>query len=76
MSTTEVQTATTLTDLSVLVSYPSWRGFALHSLVIVAAYRCTVCDRSRESAMVATQENSEEVICPRCFTHLIRTERT
>jgi len=63
-----------LTDLPVLASYGSWRGFVLHSLVIVAAYRCAVCDRSRDSAMVATQESSDEVICPKCFIHLARTE--
>jgi hypothetical protein len=76
MSTTEVKTATALADLPVLVSYPSWRGFALHSLVLVTAYRCAVCDRSRDSAMVATKEDRGEVICPKCFTHLIRTERS
>jgi DNA-directed RNA polymerase subunit RPC12/RpoP len=73
MSTTEVASASTLADLSVLVSYASWRGFVLHSLVIVAVYRCAVCGRSTDSAMVATKDNNEEVICPRCFTHLVRT---
>ncbi|TDP97759.1 hypothetical protein [Labedaea rhizosphaerae] len=71
MSTTD---AANLTDLPVLASHASWRGFALHSLVIVAVYRCAVCDRSRDSAMVATQESSDEVICPKCFMHLARTE--
>jgi DNA-directed RNA polymerase subunit RPC12/RpoP len=75
MSTTEVTTATTLADLSVLISYASWRGFVLHSLVIVAVYRCAVCDRSRDSAMVATKESSQEVICPKCFMHLVRTDQ-
>ncbi|MFC0114066.1 hypothetical protein [Kibdelosporangium aridum] len=75
MSTTDDQTAIALADLSVLVTYPSWRGFALHSLVIVAMYRCTVCGRTCDSARVATHEGGEELICPKCFVHLIRTER-
>ncbi|WP_237773871.1 DUF5994 family protein [Actinosynnema sp. ALI-1.44] len=54
-------TATTLTDLSVLVSHPTWRGFALHSLVIAAVYRCGV--RS-----LRLPRGLRETSCPR-WTH-------
>lgn len=74
MSTADEQTATTVADLSVLVSYPSWRGFALHGLVIVAMYRCVVCGRARDSAVVAAHMSGDELICPQCFAHLVRTE--
>jgi hypothetical protein len=75
VSTTDEQTATTLADLSVLVSYPGWRGFALHSLMIVAVYRCALCGRPRDAAMVATQESGDELICPKCFVHLVRADQ-
>ncbi|ALG06975.1 hypothetical protein [Kibdelosporangium phytohabitans] len=74
MSTVGEQTPITLADLPILSSFPSWRGFALHSLVIVAVYRCVVCDRPRESTMVATRGECGELICPKCFAHLVRTE--
>nr|CEL21056.1 hypothetical protein [Kibdelosporangium sp. MJ126-NF4]CTQ95430.1 hypothetical protein [Kibdelosporangium sp. MJ126-NF4] len=74
MPTNEL-TATTLADLSVVASHPSWRGFTLHSLVIVAMYRCAACGRSSDSLQVASQEGGEELLCPRCFGHLVRTEQ-
>lgn len=74
MFTTDDRTASTLADLAIVVSYPSWRGFALHSLVIVVTYRCAMCGRHRDSAMVATEAGGEELICPKCFAHLVRTE--
>ncbi|ONI77805.1 hypothetical protein ALI144C_30680 [Actinosynnema sp. ALI-1.44] len=74
MSTTDEPTAITLADLPVLASFPSWRGFALHSLLIVAVYRCVVCGRPRDSTMVATRGSGGELICPKCFSHLVRTD--
>lgn len=64
------RTAVTLDGLPVLGSYPLSRGLALHSLVAVVRFRCLMCERCDDSALVATQEHDTRLICPGCYAHL------
>lgn len=52
----------------VLTSYLSWGGLQLHSLTMPSEYRCTVCLRNLQSAMVAT--GIDAIVCPSCFATL------
>ncbi len=54
----------------ILDSYPPWSGWQLHCLTVPAEYRCDRCGLARESAMVATGEDT--LICPACYTQLSR----
>lgn len=54
----------------ILDSYPSWAGLQLHSLAVAAQYHCDQCRKTRESAMVATGDNT--LICPACYAQLSR----
>jgi hypothetical protein len=64
------RTAVTLDDLHVLHSYPLSRGLVLHSLAAVVRFPCLACEKSGDSALVATQEHDTRLICPGCYARL------
>ena len=54
-------------DLPVLFSYPPLHGSTLHSLLFPVVVRCTACDRSGHSVLVATHTASGAVLCAACY---------
>jgi anti-anti-sigma factor len=65
--------------VGILQSYPCWQGLQLHSLVRQIHYRCSECERPRDSTMAATRETPDgagTLVCPACYGRLTGTPRS
>lgn len=52
--------------LPIIDSYPPFFGWQLHSLAHQVNFVCSVCDKRRESVMLAIDDKGRPV-CPACY---------